>query len=522
MMAIRQSTCRYFAPALALVVFLYLPSAGAGADWPQYRGPNHNGISSDRLNTQWIGSVTNPLWRVLVPNCLGSLTVSGGRVFTQTRRPVQGTNMEVAVALDASSGTELWSTPVDMALYPHGGVGFDDGPRSTPVVDDGSVFVLSSYHKLWRLNATNGAVIWNKDLPAIYGGEVIPWQNAASPLIENGLIYINANCGTQTLLALRTSDGEPAWRSQDVAMTHSTPVLATIHGVRQVIFMTQDGLVSLDPLGGGLLWRAAYPFIYGTCIGASPVVDGDMVFVTGAHVYGMGSMTVRADLSDSVWTATRLWTTNNPTSHWMTPVARQGFLYGQFGIQSFDGVNAQLKCVDLRTGAVMWSANGFGRAATVLVDDYLVSLTERGEVVLVRPNTNAYIELARFTAIPNYFGDTNKCWNGPAVSDGRLFVRSTAFVAAFDLSVPSLVMDPPQFVAPDRFALSIRTANGTPLTSNRLAAMEVRSSSDLTRTLPEWTPITGTTVLTGGVVRVGPVPTNGQPQRFFIVSEPRP
>jgi outer membrane protein assembly factor BamB len=522
MMAIRQSTRRFFALLLALMVFPYLPSISARADWPQYRGPNHDGISPDRLNTLWTGSVTNPLWRVLVPNCLGSITVSGGRVFTQTRRAVQGTNMEVTVALDARSGAELWSTPVDGALYPEGGVGFDDGPRSTPVVDGGSVFVLSSYHKLWRLNATNGAVIWNKDLPARYGGQVIPWQNAASPLIENGLIYVNANCGTQTLLALRTSDGELAWRSQDESMTHSTPVLATIQGVRQVIFATQSGLVSLDPLAGGQLWRAAYPFFYGTCIGASPVVDGDIVFVTGAHIYGMGSMAVRAEVLGDVWTATRLWATNNPTSHWMTPVARQGFLYGQFGIQAFDGINAQLKCVDLRTGAVKWSVNGFGRGATILVDDHLVSITERGELVLARPSTNAYTELARFTAIPSYFGDTNKCWNGPAASDGRLFVRSTAFVAAFDLLVPALVMDPPQFVAPDQLALSIRTANGTPLTSNRLAGLEVRASPDLNRTLPEWMPLSGTLVLTDGVARVAPVPTNGQPQRFFIVSEPRP
>ena len=520
MKAIRQSTCRFFAPELALAVFLYLPSVSIGADWSQYRGPNHDGISTDRLNTQWSGSVTNPLWRVLVPNCLGSLTVSGGRVFTQTRRMVQGTNMEVAVALAENTGAELWARPVDDAFYPHGGVGFDDGPRSTPVVDGGSVFVLSSYHKLWRLDATNGAVIWKKDLLAIYGGEVIGWQNAASPVIENGLIYVNANCGTQTLLALRTSDGEPAWRSQDVAMTHSTPILVTIHGVRQVIFMTQNGLVSVDPMAGGQLWRAEYPFPYGTCIGASPVVDGDMVFVTGAHIYNMGSMTVRVDLSDGVWSTTRLWAANNPTSHWMTPVARQGFLYGNFGIQSFETVNAQLKCVDMRTGEVKWSVNGFGRGATVLVNDHLVSLTERGQLVLVQPNTNAYTELARFTAIPNYFGDTNKCWNGPAVCDGRLFVRSTAYVAAFDLSIPPLLMDPPQFVGPGELALSIRTANGTPVTSNRLAGLEVHSSADIARPLIEWAPVRSPAVLTDGVVRVGPVPAGNQP-RFFIVSEPR-
>src|SRR5204863_3915285 len=135
---------------------------------------------------------------------------------------------------------------------------------------------------------------------------------------------------------------------------------------------------------------------------------------------------------------------NTTAAHWMTPVARDGFLYGQFGIQSFDSVNAQLKCVEMRTGVVKWSVNGFGRCATLLVDDQLVSLTERGDLVLVKPATNAYTELARFTAIPNYSDPTNKCWNAPAVSDGHVYVRSTAFVANFDLSVPALKFDPPR------------------------------------------------------------------------------
>ena len=516
--------CRQLsAPGLALVVVLSLASFAVAADWPQYRGANHDGISTDRLNKQWTGAVTNPLWRLVVPNSLSSLTVSGGRVFTQTRRFVGGEDKDVCVALDASTGVELWSRPVDDAGYPESGVGYDDGPRSTPVVHDGSVFVLSSSNKLWRLNAANGAVIWSKDLVALYGSQVIPWQNAASPVIENSLIYVNVSCSEQTLFALRASDGEPEWRSQNEAMTHSTPVLATIHGVRQVIFTTQSGLVALDPVTGTRLWKFNHPFPYGTSIAVSPVVHQDMVFICGSQLYNMGSVTVRVSFSNDVWTATQLWAntgfSSTLASVWMTPVAHEGFLYGQFGSQSFESVNAQLKCVEMRTGVVKWSVNGFGRGATLLVDNHLVSLTERGALVLVRPNTNAYTELARFTAIPNYFGDTNKCWNAPAVCDGKLFVRSTAYVAAFDLSVPALITGSPQFSA-SGFQFSVRTANGAPIDSNRFAGLQVRASTNPAVPLPQWTVLTHNPVLTGGVVRVGPIATGGQPQRFFIVSEP--
>jgi len=164
---------------------------GMAVEWPQYRGANHDGVSTDRITTQWNGSVTNPVWLVPVPSGPCSLSVGGARVFTQIRRIIDSTDKDVCIALSATNGAELWATPVDAADYPHGGVGYDDGPRSTPTYDNGSVYVLSSYLKLYRLNATNGSVIWQKDLPVIYGGYVIAWQNAASPLLEDGLIYVN-------------------------------------------------------------------------------------------------------------------------------------------------------------------------------------------------------------------------------------------------------------------------------------------------------------------------------------------
>src|SRR6185436_7777447 len=100
------------------------------------------------------------------------------------------------------------------------------------------------------------------NLLTAYGGTVIGYQNCASPLVEDGLLFINTCAPSANLMALRTSDGSLVWRSQNEAMTHSTPVLATIQGVRQVIFATQTGLVSLDPATGSRLWKFTYPFSY--------------------------------------------------------------------------------------------------------------------------------------------------------------------------------------------------------------------------------------------------------------------
>ena len=505
--------------AVAAGVLLFVSHVIA-RDWPQYRGPDHDGVSRDRIVKDWTGTATNPVWRVFLGNGLSSVSVQGGRVFTQVMRPVTGTNREVCLALSVTDGQELWATSLDVASYPDGGVGTDDGPRTTPSADGDAVYVLTSYLKLFRLNATNGAIVWQRDLRTLYGGSVIGWQNAASPLVDNGLIFLNANCGANSLMALYTTNGAVAWRAENAAMTHATPVLATIKGARHLIFATQSGLISLNPQTGARWWKFAYPFGYSTSIGVSPVVWDDLVFISGAHSYEMGSVALQVSLSNNVCVATQLWSTNTIASHWMTPVAHEGVLYGLFGIQTFDTANAQLKCIDLRTGAQKWSTNGFGRGGSILADGHLMTLAENGRLVLAKLNTNAYTEVARFVAIPRHNGTTNKCWNVPAVADGRVILRSTAFAACFDFSLPDLQVAKPQFVGGQVLRFVVGATNGTAVSSNRLAQVEVRSSSSLDLPLTAWTVLTNKPRLTNGVIEINTATTNTG-VRYFIVSEPQ-
>jgi len=221
-------------------------------------------------------------------------------------------------------------------------------------------------------------------------------------------------------------------------------------------------------------------------------------------------------LTAGAWTTQQLWWTNNPSSHWMTPVVHEGFLYGPFGIQIFDTVNAQLKCVELRTGNVKWSVNGFGRAASLLFDQHLLTLTERGQLVLSRPDTNAHVELNRFQAIPGYSDPTNKCWNMPAIADGRVYVRSSAFVAAFDMSIASLRLDPPQMPSPGQWRVTARTVDGTDIASNRVKSLSLRMGTNLTHPVSQWTSLTNG-VLTNGRLRYENLPAG--PARYFILNE---
>jgi outer membrane protein assembly factor BamB len=512
-----------------LPLLLWLIAAPmSAADWLQYRGPNHDGVSTDRIITNWTGSVTNPVWLVPVTNSFSSFTVRGGLAYSQVNRFLGGTNRETCVALNAATGAELWSRDFEDCYYPlDTGVGSNNGPRTTPVIDGDSVFILTSHLKLYRLNATNGTTIWQKDLLNLYGGTIVQNENAASPLIENGLIFVSTAANTSNLMAFSTTNGSLVWRAQNEFMTHATPVVTTIHGVRQVIFATRAGLVSVNPPTGALLWKFNYPFTVqaNSELIVSPVVYEDIVFIAGSRSQLFGSLARRVTLTNSVWSTTQLWaqttTAMQVASYWMTPVVVDGFLYGQFSATAAgESASGALKCVELQTGIVQWSVNDFGRGGILLVNNHLVALTERGALVLIQATNNAYTELGRFQAIPNYNITSNKCWNTPAVADGKIYIRSTYFGAMYDLSQPALRLDPPLLQSPNKFQLTIRSSDGSAVNASRLTAMEVRRGTNLIWSPDTWPKLTNSLVLSNGVVVITNLDGN-QPRQYFIVTEPK-
>jgi outer membrane protein assembly factor BamB len=315
-------------------------------------------------------------------------------------------------------------------------------------------------------------------------------------------------------MAFNATNGSLVWRSQNEAMTHSTPVLTTLHGARQLIWATQAGLVSVNPKTGELLWKSSYPFGYSISIGTSPVVHQDYVFITAN--YSMRAYAVQIVLSNSVLVPQPRWTNTLQQSHWSTPVAHAGHLYGMFYPNN---ANGELRCIELATGTTRWTANDFGRSSLLLVGTNLLCLTERGSLVLVTAQTNSFTELARFLAIPGYNDAANKCWNAMALSDGQVYVRSTAYAARFDLAVPDLILDPPQFATQTKASLIIRTVTGDPINSNRLAGMELRGSPNAGLPPALWPRLDYPFLLSNGTVLVFDI-DGLAPQQFFIVSEP--
>ena len=390
------------------------------ADWPAYRGAHQDGISSEKININWGTNGPTVLWKAELGPSFSSFAVGGGRAFSFTQRKVDGEDREVAVAFDVKDGKELWAMPLGRATYdPQGG----DGPRSTPALDGGRVYYLGAYQVLSCLDAKSGKVIWQHDLVKEYEGRIIKWKSAASPVIDGDLLFVNGGGTNQALLAFNKQTGDVAWKVESDLPTHSTPVPVTILGVRQIIFKTQPGLVSVAPATGAVLWRYAFP--YKTSSGTTPVVWRDMVYCSSG--YGVGAAVVRLSKSDSGFAVTELWRRKGELlTHWTTPVCQDGYLYGIYGHN--ERGTAPLKCVEMAAGREMWSEPGFGSGgATILVGGNVLVQSDRGPLVLAEASPKAYHELAR----AQVFG--GQCWTAPAVSDGRMYARNSREAYCLDV-----------------------------------------------------------------------------------------
>jgi outer membrane protein assembly factor BamB len=273
-------------------------------------------------------------------------------------------------------------------------------------------------------DATNGKVLWSVNMIKDHAGRNITWQNASSPLIEGDLVYVAGGGPGESLIAFDKKDGHVVWKGEDERMTQSTPIATTILDIRQIIFFTQSGLVSVVPETGAELWR--YPFRFKTSTAISPVVCGDMVYCSAA--YGVGASACKISKSGDKFTATELWLqpANVINNHWSTPVCADGFIYGIFGQAKFG--RAPLKCVEMATGKVMWSHEGFGPGGCILVDGNVLVLSDAGDLVMVKATPTSYTETARSHIL------SGKCWNCAGISNGRLYARSTTQGVCIDVS----------------------------------------------------------------------------------------
>ena len=474
-------------PALTPRLVLLLPAflSLTAADWPQYRGLHHDGSSAESLRTNWSQTAPKVVWKRSIQPAWSSITVSGGRAFTQVNRRLAGQQREVCVALNADTGAELWAADLDTASYPDAGTGSTDGPRSTPTIDGDRVFVLTSYLKLYCLRADTGALVWKRDFVSEFPGtEVINWQSAASPVVVGDLIYLNCNVANRRLMAVRKSDGVTVWSGQNDTMTHASPVYATIGGTPQMVFLTARGTVGVTPDTGTVLWRHSFT-PSSTSTAASPVVANDIVYASCA--YALGAWTAKVTRNGATFSVgqTDFKRSSAYQNHWSTPVHHDGYLYSVV-----ERSTRSLACFSMAGRTNTWTTSTVGSgnpgyASLIKVGGKLLVLTEPGELVLLEPNPAAYTEIARYQAL------NGTSWNHPAFSNGRIYARSDTEIVALEVAaavapLPALRLAAELRLDVGRLRVRITAENGAALTAAEALRVQLQLAAPPPNDIAAW------------------------------------
>jgi outer membrane protein assembly factor BamB len=410
-----------------------------------------------------------------------------------------GWYQETCVALDGVSGDRLWSTLLDDA----------EGANSTPTVVDGRVYVYSGECKLYCLDAASGRVQWKRDLAREFRAGSVDFGNSQSPWVEDGRIFVSIVAPTNCLMAFDASNGALLWQGHTNALTYASPVGATLHGIRQIIFPDRYGLVSVDPDTGRILWRHRQ----GDSIrqGPSPVVHGEIVLCAKSYD-SSGTQAVRIGCSNGVFSTRVLWTNRFSADLYTTMVVSEEHVYMSSGSGT-----GNLKCVELTSGKVKWESGVARFSSVILVDRHLLALAGDGRLFLIQASPLGYREMARSPIRP--YGDRLMYLNSLAFSNGRIYARDSYELVGYTAVPPPLNVSARLLPVTDQLQLTVACGDGSALSSKRAERIRIWWASDPGQPLAQWTPITMPAIYTNGLLR-SEVPLSGNgPPRFYVAAE---
>ena len=388
--------------------------ARAADDWNQWRGPLRTG---EVAGTQWPGDLSSlePVWRVELDKGYPGPIVSRDKVFVAE---TAGGKTEVVRALDRATGRELWraSWPGDGSV-PFFAASSGDWIRATPAFDGDSLFVAGMNELLVSLDAETGRDRWRVDFPARYGTKVPDFGYVSSPLVDGGHLYVQA---ANSLIKLDKESGEPVWRSLafDASIMNSgafsSPVLAEIHGRRQLVVQTRETLYGVDPASGEKLWSQPVPHFRGMNI-LTPTVHADGIFTSA---YKQRSFFYRIEQRDGRFEPVEAWTEKSQ-AYMSSPVVVDGHAFLHAG-------SGRLVCIDLATGENRWTSPPLGKYWSMAVQgDKILALASDGELHLIRADPGS------FRLLDSRQVSDQPTWGHLAVSGNELFVRELEGITAF-------------------------------------------------------------------------------------------
>jgi outer membrane protein assembly factor BamB len=383
--------------------------AQPGANWPQWRGPNRDGVSKETgLLKQWPEDGPPLLWKASgAGRGYSSFSIANGRLYTMGLRG----DREYVIAFDVATGKEAWATAHGNAFRNDRG----DGPRGTPTVDGDRIYALGGSGDLSAIEAKTGKIVWTKNVLREFGGSNIQWGISESPLVLGNKVLVNAGGRNASIVALNKADGSVIWKSQSDEAGYSSAIPLQVNGGTQVVFFTAQRAVGLDVNDGKLLWEYAKPSNDVANV-ATPIARSNRVFISSDYGTGGGVVEIKPDNK-----AQEIYFTKDMRNHHSGSILVGDYLYG------FS--SAVLTAMKFDTGEIAWRDRSVGKGSLVYADGYLYAFSENGVVGLVEATPEGYREKGRFR-IPQ---DSLPTWAHPVVAGGRLYLRDQDTIYAFDV-----------------------------------------------------------------------------------------
>jgi outer membrane protein assembly factor BamB len=393
------------ASVLFLLGVLAATTPASASDWPQFRGPQRNGVSPETgWTAKWPEAGPKRLWSAELGHSYASTLIYKGRAYVLGSTPQQDT----VACLEAETGKEVWKV-----AFPHGPRAYvpDSRPNAltaTPLIQNDRLYVLAREGEFLCLNAKNGEVVWRTNLLQETGAKLPQFGLSCSPILEGDLLLCNIGTGGASV---NKNTGKVVWKTGGTG-GYASPILYTRNGKREAALFGDTTVVGVEALTGQERWR--FPWRK-TAFGGAP--SGDPI-LTSAGLFVCASQEGSKLLNLQSETPTVVWQNRNLCSDFTNSVLLGKYLYGNN--------RNKLACLDIQTGEIRWEEKGLGQGSLIAAGGKLIVLTERGELVVAEATPNKYTELARTKLFEgkDFFGSAG--YIAPTLANGLLYCRNSS------------------------------------------------------------------------------------------------
>ncbi|HLN33169.1 MAG TPA: PQQ-binding-like beta-propeller repeat protein [Gemmataceae bacterium] len=408
---------------LAVVAWRFVSTVAWAADWPQWRGPQRNGISLETgLLKEWPKDGPKLLWQVKnIDFGYSTPSIVGERIYLLSNK---GKDDEFAQALSVKDGSQIWATRLGK-VGPNQGMPYP-GARSTPTVDGEYLYVLGSDGDLACLERSKGKVRWQKNLRSDFGGKPGFWAYSESPLVDGDVLVCTPGGSKATIVALNKNTGDAIWQTptpRGDAAAYSSAIVVDLDGTKQYVQFLQNGAVGVEAKTGKLLWQYGQTAKNSMANIPTPVAHDGLVY-TASGQGGAGLVKLKAN--QSVVDAEPVYFQKKDLPNSIGGAVLIGdFLYGT----NIKG----LMCIEFATGKIKWQDKSVAPGSVCYADGNLYLHGEKGQVALIEATPEAYREKGRFAPPDQPKRAHTLAWAYPVIGNGRLYIRDLGVLWCYDI-----------------------------------------------------------------------------------------